>query len=80
MKAYVPRKVRRRRQVMTKLIIWLVVAAACVIGLIIRYPWIIPGATDFVDRAKVYWDLATLPLTLKINAKDAVFWGQTCLL
>jgi hypothetical protein len=80
LKAYVPRRVRRRRQIITQLIVCSVVAGICVLAIIMRYPWIIPGATEYMDQARVYWDLATLPLTVKINVEDAAFWGRNLLI
>jgi hypothetical protein len=65
---------------MTQLIVWLVVAAASITVIVIRYPWIIPGATEVIDRVRVYWDLVTLPLTVKMGVKDAVFWGRDLLI
>lgn len=80
LKAYVPRRVRRRRQIITQLFVGLVVVGLGVSVIGMRYPWIIPGATDFIDQARVYWDLATLPLTVKISVDDAVFWGRDLLI
>lgn len=80
MKAYVPRRVRRRRQIITQLFVGLVVAGLGVSVIVMRYPWIIPGAPDFMDQARVYWDLATLPLTVKISVEDAVFWRRDLLI
>lgn len=75
LKTYVPRRVRRRRQIMTRLFVGLILAGLGASVIVMRYPWIIPGATDFMDQARVYRDLATLPLTVKISVEDAVFWG-----
>lgn len=80
LKAYVPRRVRRRRQVVTHLIVVLIVAGLGVSVVVMRYPWIIPGAREFMDRARVYWDLATLPQAVKIHVENAVFWGQDLLI
>ncbi len=65
---------------MAQLILWLVVATAGVTVIVLRYPWIVPGATGVVDRARIYWDLATLPITVKIDVKDAAFWGRDLLI
>lgn len=80
MKVYVPRRVRRQRQIITQLIVGVVVAVIGVSVVVMRYPWIIPGATDFIDQARLSWDLATLPLTVKIGVENAVFWGPNLLI
>jgi hypothetical protein len=80
LKAYVPRQVRRQRQIITQLIVVVVVVVLGVSVIVMRYPWIIPGATDFIDQARLLWDLATLPLTVKIDVENAVFWGPNLLI
>jgi hypothetical protein len=80
LKAYVPRQVRRQRQIITQLIVGVIVIVLGVSVVVMRYPWIIPGATDFIDQARLLWDLATLPLTVKIGVENAVFWGPNLLI
>jgi hypothetical protein len=79
LKSYVPRQVRRQRQIIARLIVSVVVAVLVASVIIMRYPWIIPGATDFIGKARLMWDLATLPLTVKIDVGNAIFWGKDLL-
>jgi hypothetical protein len=80
LRAYMPRRIKRQRKIITQLIIGLVMACVIFLIIIFRYPHIIPGATDFLDQMKIRWDLATLPLAVKINVKSAEFWNPDLLI
>jgi hypothetical protein len=80
LKGYVPRQVRRQRQIITQLVVGVVVVVLGVSVIVMRYPWIIPGASEFLDQARLLWDLATLPFTVKIDVENAVFWGPNLLI
>ncbi|MGE5587111.1 MAG: hypothetical protein ACM3ZO_02675 [Clostridia bacterium] len=80
MRRYVPRKARQRRRVLVTITLWLI--AACVAaGLVVaRNPALIPGAPEFLERAKVVRDLLCLRRTLQVTVRSAEFWGPELLI
>ena len=79
MKSYVPRQIRRKRQIIVQVIFSLLIIILSISVIILRYPWVIPGVSDYMESAGLLWDLTTLPLTLRIDVESAVFWDSDLL-
>jgi len=80
LRRYVPRRVRRRRRVLTTVALWLIAACAAAGFVVARNPALVHGAPESLERARIAWDLLCLRRTLEVTVRSAEFWGPDLLI